>query len=115
MTENAPALNERTIEDLLTYTTEELLQFSPAAVNELLDRAIHDQEEILKKVPKKKTEAQVVDLRNKGAANKAKKAALETRDMLAKLPPEFAALMADVQKTMADAQKVVEQQQNKPK
>lgn len=104
MSENL--LNEKTVEDLLGYDTATLLAFDLAQVNQLLDRAIHDQEEILKKAPKKKTDPQIVNLSGKGVA-KAKRAALETRDMIAKLPPEFASLMADVQKTISEANKLV--------
>jgi len=84
---------ERTIEDLLEYTNEQLAAMSATELESWMGDALTAQEEILRNVPHKAAKQPGVQLRKPMDAAAARRA----RDTAALLPD-------DMQKTLADAQ-----------
>lgn len=91
--ETPPRKPERTIEDLLEYTNEQLAQLSTQELEVWMGEALTAQEEILKGVPHKAPKQPGVQLRRPVDAATARR----VRDNTALLPD-------DMQKTLADAQ-----------
>jgi len=105
---------ERTIEDLLTKSTEDLMAMSQEEINLYLEKAILDQEEILKRVPKKKPSV-MMDLKDGGGTPMSRKEAAAKRNAAIALPPEFAALAAETAAMMNEAAAMMNQQKQPPK
>ncbi len=105
MSDAAP-VNERTIEELLEYDTEELLALDQKTIDLYLEKAIIDQEEILKRVPKKKAPV-MTDLTDGGGGTMSKKDAAAKRNAAIALPAEFANLAAETQALLFEAQKFI--------
>lgn len=105
MSDAAP-VNERTIEELLEYDTEKLLALDQKTIDQYLAKAILDQEEILKKVPKKKAPV-LTDLTDGNGSPMSKKEAAAKRNAAIALPAEFANLAAETQALLFEAQKFI--------
>lgn len=97
-------LKERTIEELLMLATEDLLKIDQATIESILKKAILDQEEILKKVPKKKGPTSV-DLTSGGGVSR--KEAVKIRNNNIALPPEFAQMAAEFAALKNEAEKLM--------
>lgn len=110
-------VTERTIEDLLSLLekpTCDLIAMSQEQINVYLQKAILDQEEILKKVPKKKPSV-MMDLRDGMSTPMSRKEAAAKRNAAIDLPPEFAALAAETAAMMNEAAAMMNQKPLKPK
>lgn len=105
MSDAAP-VNERTIEELLEYDTDALYALDQPTIDKYLAKAILDQEEILKRVPKKKAPV-LTDLTGSDGSPMSKKEAAAKRNAAIALPAEFANLAAETQALLFEAQKFI--------
>ena len=101
---NNKKVPEATILDLLEHDTPDLLAMTQEQIDVYLNKAILDQEEILKTVPKKKVSV-VMDIRDGAGGGMSRKQAAEKRNAAAiDLPPEIAQLAAATQAMLFEAQ-----------
>lgn len=95
MENQQPRKSERTIEELMEFTNEQLFAMSPEELKVWMGDALLAQEEILKSVPRKSTAlAGVVKLAQSPAAQARARA---VRDSAALLPDDMQKIMRDAQ------------------
>lgn len=88
---------ERTIEELLEYTNEQLFAMSPEELKVWMGDALLAQEEILRGVPRKSASGTAVRLAQSPAAQAR---ARVVRDTLAQLPDDVAAQLRSAQEML---------------
>ncbi len=93
MDTNAPRKPERTIEELMEYSNEQLFAMSPEELKVWMGDALLAQEEILKNVPRKAAPGMVKLAQSPAAQARAR----AVRDSAALLPDDMQKIMRDAQ------------------
>lgn len=96
MDTNAPRKPERTIEELMEYSNEQLFAMSPEELKVWMGDALLAQEEILKSVPRKQAPGAVKLAQSPAAQARAR----VVRDTLAQLPDDVAAQLRNAQEML---------------